>query len=218
MNPTPIESHYSLLREQMVDCQIKARGIKDERVLDALRKVPRHCFIPTQLISEAYADYPLPIGEGQTISQPYIVAFMSEQLEIEPDHKILEIGTGSGYQTAVLAELTPKVYSVEYYPQLADQSARRLHQMGYLSVKVRQGNGYQGWPEEAPFNGIILTCAPPEIPMKLAAQLAEGGKMILPLGYPGLQDLILIKKQKGALYRKSLLSVAFVPMLKGEKT
>jgi len=214
MGATPSESHYLLLREQMVESQIKARGITDERVLDAMRKVPRHRFIPSNLLHDAYADYPLPIGEGQTISQPYIVAYMSEQLEIEPQHKILEIGTGSGYQTAVLAELTPKVFSIEYFQGLASQAAQRLHEMGYLSIKVKQGDGNEGWPEEAPFNGIILTCAPPDIPLELTRQLAEGGKMILPVGYQGVQELVLIKKEQGKLYRKFLLPVAFVPMLK----
>lgn len=204
-------------RGRMVEEQIRARGVQDRRVLAAMLATPRHCFVPPKERPLAYADHPLPIGFGQTISQPYIVALMSELLKLTPKDKVLEIGTGSGYQAAVLAQLAGEVYSIEIVPQLGKRAARILIDSGYRKVSIRIGDGYKGWPESAPFNAIILTAAPEKIPPALTAQLAPGGRMVLPLGpNGGVQELIILRKNlKGQISRESLGMVRFVPMVPG---
>lgn len=209
-------SEFEQARLSMVRNQIEARGVADSRVLAAMRKVERHRFVPKAYIDEAYMDHPLPIGEGQTISQPYIVAFMTEVLELKPDDRVLEIGTGSGYQAAVLAEICDSVFTVEIFPSLASRADLLLKELGYDRVLVRQGDGYQGWKEYAPFDAIIVTCSPEQIPPELEAQLAEGGKMIIPVGQEYMQNLVLIEKRKGQLKQKSVLPVRFVPMIDEE--
>jgi protein-L-isoaspartate(D-aspartate) O-methyltransferase len=204
-------------RSRMVEAQIKARDIKDQRVLTAMQKVPRHCFVPAERRKWAYADHPLPIGYGQTISQPYIVALMTQALNLAPGEKVLEIGTGSGYQAAVLAELTDQVYSIEIVPELGKRAAEVLAELGYARVHLRIGDGYKGWYEAAPFKAIILTAAPPKIPKALIDQLDRGGRMILPLGPDGAtQELLLLRKDgQGHITRESLGLVRFVPMVPG---
>lgn len=197
----------------MVDEQIRARGIRNERVLAAMLKVERHRFVLPAYLSEAYDDHPLPIGEGQTISQPYIVAFMTEVLDLKATDKVLEIGTGSGYQAAVLAEICDSVFSIEIFPSLAQKAEETLKELGYNNVFIKSGDGYRGWPEHAPFNGIIVTCAPEEIPGPLREQLAEGGKMIIPVGGDYAQNLILLEKKNGKLVKSNVLPVRFVPMI-----
>ncbi len=199
-------------RRQMVDRQIKGRGIVDQATLRAMVTVPRHLFVPDYLQRQAYMDGPLPIGHGQTISQPYIVAYMTEILHIKPQHRVLEIGTGSGYQAAVLAELTDQVYTMEIIPELADSAGKRLKRIGYSSVNVRQGDGYHGWPEGAPFDGIMVTAAAEFIPPPLLQQLGEGGRMIIPVGSPFyVQHLMLVEKKQGKITTRSLMLVRFVP-------
>jgi protein-L-isoaspartate(D-aspartate) O-methyltransferase len=202
-------------REAMVREQIEARGVRQPEVLRALRRVPRHLFVPPDLAAFAYRDHPLPIGAGQTISQPYIVAFMTELLDPQPHHRVLEIGTGSGYQAAVLAQLARTVYSIEIVRPLADQAAARLRSLGYRNIEVRCGDGYAGWPEQAPFDRIILTAAPLEVPPALLEQLKPGGRLVAPVGpSPRAQDLVVIDKSaSGRLSRRSVLPVAFVPMV-----
>lgn len=201
-------------RNQMVEEQIAARGIRDASVLAAMKAVPRHWFVPEDLARVAYADRPLPIGAGQTISQPYIVALMTTALGINQGDKVLEIGTGSGYQAAVLAELTPYVWSIEIEESLARQAASVLSARGYGCIQVRAGDGYRGWPEAAPFDAIIVTCAPPEIPKALIEQLDVGGRMCLPVGEVyEVQDLMLVTKQPdGSTKSISIEPVRFVPM------
>ncbi len=199
-------------RERMVREQIEARGIHDPRVLEALRRVPRHLFVPAEMVPSAYEDGPLPIGQGQTISQPYIVAFMSEALELKPQDKALEIGTGSGYQAAVLARLAREVYSIEILEPLAKQAAERLARLGISNVHLRVGDGYRGWPEAAPFDAIVVTAAPDHIPQALLAQLREGGRMVLPIGRFE-QDLVRIRRTPEGISREVLLPVRFVPMV-----
>jgi protein-L-isoaspartate(D-aspartate) O-methyltransferase len=199
-------------RERMVRQQLISRGIKSKAVLDAMRKVERHRFVPEALAHEAYNDYPLPIGEGQTISQPYIVAFMTEALQLKPTDRVLEIGTGSGYQAAILAEICKEVYTIEIIESLGRQAAQRLKEMNYHQVYVRIGDGYKGWPEAAPFDAIIVTCSPSHVPQPLQEQLAEGGRMIIPVGEGQVQELVLLVKQQGKLQRKHVLPVLFVPM------
>ncbi len=207
------EDPWRSRRQAMVDLQIAARGVREPAVLAAMRKVPRHLFVPEALRASAYEDHPLPIGEGQTISQPYIVAFMTEALGVKPGAKVLEVGTGSGYQAAVLAEIGARVFTVEIVPGLAARSERLLGSLGYDSVRVRAGDGFFGWPEEAPFEGVILTCATPEIPGPLFAQLAEGGRLVLPLeSESGGQVLTRVVKKDGRPRLTSLLDVRFVPM------
>lgn len=197
----------------MVLEQIERRGVKDPRVLAAMRKVPREEFVPDAVKAEAHDDRPLPIGEGQTISQPYIVAFMTEALALKGDEKVLEIGTGSGYQAAVLGELAKEVYSIEIVEPLGKRAAKVLQKLGYANVKTRIGDGYRGWREAAPFDAIIVTCAPEEVPKPLADQLAEGGRMIIPVGPDGkAQQLVLLRKKNGKLHRQEVLPVRFVPM------
>jgi protein-L-isoaspartate(D-aspartate) O-methyltransferase len=198
----------------MVRRQIRARGVKDKRVLAAMEKVPRHEFVPADQRPHAYEDRPLPIGERQTISQPYIVALMTELLELEEGDKVLEIGTGSGYQAAVLAELTPHVYTIEIIPSLAERAEETLRRLGYETVQVKAGDGYLGWPEHAPFDGIIVTCAPEEVPEALAEQLGEGGRMVIPVGPQWThQTLYVLRKSRGRLRQKEVIPVRFVPMV-----
>ena len=199
----------------MVRDQIQARGVKDPRVLEAMRSVPRDRFLPATLESEAYEDHPLPIGHGQTISQPYIVAYMSELLELEPSHRVLEIGTGSGYQAAVLGELADEVYTIERIEPLAERARRILEGRGYENVHVRFGDGYKGWPEEAPFDRILLTAAPPTLPEALVEQLAPKGRLVAPVGgMQAIQKLIIVEKdEQGRVTRREDLPVRFVPML-----
>lgn len=205
------EDDFYNLRKQMVEKQIKARGVKDEKVLNAMLKVERHKFVPEKLQKYAYNDYPLEIGKGQTISQPYIVALMTELLELKGNEKVLEIGTGSGYQAAVLAEICKKVYTIEIISELAQNAEKLLKKLGYKNIKVKTGDGYEGWQEYAPFDGIIVTCAPEKIPEPLLAQLKEGGIMVIPVG-DIYQELLQIKKIKGEIIKKSIIPVRFVPM------
>jgi len=217
---------YLSLRKKMVQTQIVARGIKNKKVIATMLKVPRHEFIPEKyrLIYDPYGDHPVPIGEGQTISQPYIVALMTELLieETQPEveqrrspekkKKVLEIGTGSGYQAAILAELYPEVYTIEIIESLAKQAEKNLKRLGYQKVKVKYGDGYLGWPEYAPFDGVIVTCAPDHIPQPLIEQLKENGRMVIPVGeYPN-QTLYLVKKKGKQIIQESVIPVLFVPM------
>lgn len=202
------------LREKMVQTQMQRRGIRSAAVLDAIRNIPRHRFVPRSIRNRAYSDRPLPIGYGQTISQPYIVAVMSEALNPLPGDRVLEIGTGSGYQAAVLAEIVQHVYSIEIVPELAAESARLLQALGYRNISVKHGDGYQGWPEHAPFDKIILTAAPPELPQALVDQLKTGGILVAPVG-TGYQELVLVRRSEDGVTRRSLLPVRFVPMVRG---
>jgi protein-L-isoaspartate(D-aspartate) O-methyltransferase len=210
MNQTDDE-RWAAERTRMVDDQLRARDIRSPAVLDAMRRVPRHRFVPEDARGSSYGDFPLSIGHGQTISQPYIVAFMTETLELDRSHRVLEIGTGSGYQAAVLAELAGEVYTIEIVPELAERARRDLQRLGYENVHVRSGDGYRGWPEQAPFDAIMVTAAPGHVPQPLVDQLAPGGRMILPVGR-GLQDLFLIERGEGGVRRERLLGVRFVPM------
>ena len=195
----------------MVDEQIAARGVKDPRVLEAMRETPRHLFVPESLRAYAYEDRPLPIGHRQTISQPYIVAFMTELLRPEPDDVVLEIGTGSGYQAAVLSSLVKTVVSIEILPELAEQAKVQLAAAGRNNVQVIIGDGYRGLPGRAPFEGIIVTAAPPEVPAALVEQLAVGGRLVIPVG-EGIQELLVIERTSSGVTRRSVLPVRFVPM------
>ena len=209
--------NFTLERQRMVEHQIAARGIKDTRVLEAMNKVPRHLFVPDGYLSSAYADYPLPVGEGQTISQPYIVAFMTESLDLKPDDRVLEIGTGSGYQAAILAEIVHEVYTIEIIESLGERARTLLGKMGYENIFVKIGDGYKGWPDEAPFDAIIVTCAPEDIPPALIEQLKEGGRMIIPVGsVGGVQELIRVVKKGDRIKTEDVLPVRFVPMIKGK--
>lgn len=198
-------------RETMVRTQLVARDITDATVLAAMRKVPRHWFVPAELRFQAYDDGPLPIGEGQTISQPYIVAFMTEQLRLKGGEKVLEIGTGSGYQAAILGEICAEVYTIEIVDVLAERSAELLRRMGYQNIHVRSGDGYRGWPEQAPFDAIMVTAAPEHVPQPLVDQLKIGGRMILPVGN-FFQELKVIVKTEQGTYDRDVLPVRFVPM------
>jgi len=199
-------------RLRMVESQIAARGVKDPLVLEAMRKVPRHLFVPDNLQDSAYDDSPLPIGHGQTISQPYIVAFMTECLGLKGGERVLEVGTGSGYQAAVLAEIVGSVYSIEIVGALAAEAKERLKRLGYRNVSVRQGDGYRGWPDKAPFDAIIVTAAPDHVPQPLVDQLKVGGRMIIPVGSM-YQELVLVTKQDAhRVKEEAVLPVRFVPM------
>ena len=209
----PSENDYAFKRQQMVEQDIKNRGLKDPVVLAVMRKVPRHLFIDESLRSRAYGDYPLPIGEGQTISQPYVVALMTEVLRLKPGDRVLEVGTGSGYQAAVLAEIVKAVYTIEIRKALADQARERLAALGYRNVKVKYGDGYFGWEDQAPFDAIIITAAANHVPPPLIKQLKEGGRLIVPLGSTVyFQTLTLATKRKGELDVEQISPVAFVPM------
>jgi protein-L-isoaspartate(D-aspartate) O-methyltransferase len=199
-------------RRRMVENQIRARGVTDERVLRAIGRVPRHLFVPPDVQPFAYEDRPLPIGHQQTISQPFVVAYMTEALEVAADHSVLEIGTGSGYQAAVLAELARQVYSIEIVPELAKSARATLASAGYSNVQVREGNGYLGWPEQAPFPRIIVTAAPPEIPKALVEQLAVGGKMVVPVG-TNSQEIVVVTKTNKGITEQRTIPVRFVPMV-----
>ena len=205
------EKMYEKMRLSMVEDQIERRGVKDDRVLHAMREVPRHEFVPNHLKKYAYADEPLPIGEDQTISQPYIVAYMTEYLRLGEEDIVLEIGTGSGYQAAVLAEIADTVYTIEIVDVLAKRAEKTLERLGYENVLVKRGDGYAGWPEHAPYDAIIITAAPTKIPEPLMEQLKIGGFMILPLGDYS-QELVLIEKNIKGFEQKTLLPVRFVPM------
>jgi protein-L-isoaspartate(D-aspartate) O-methyltransferase len=206
---------YAPQRQAMVRDQIAGRGVADGQVLAAMGSVPRHLFVPADAAAEAYSDYPLPIGSDQTISQPYIVAYMSELLAVQKPHKVLEIGTGSGYQAAVLSLLADRVYSIEIVEELGREAAARLEKLGYGNVEVRIGNGYLGWPEEAPFDRIMLTAAPEEIPPALLAQLAPNGILVAPVGPAfSAQELVVVQKDaEGRMQSRSVLPVRFVPMV-----
>jgi protein-L-isoaspartate(D-aspartate) O-methyltransferase len=198
-------------RMKMVESQIRARGVRDERILEVMRKVPRHEFVPPAQAANAYQDSPLPIGHGQTISQPYIVAYMTEQLQVGPEHKVLEIGTGSGYQAAVLSELAKEVYTIEIVEPLAKSAQTTLENLGYRNVHTRAGDGYRGWPEAAPFDRIMVTAAPDHVPQPLIDQLAVGGRMIIPVGNYHQQIRVITKTSKGIVEQRTI-DVLFVPM------
>jgi protein-L-isoaspartate(D-aspartate) O-methyltransferase len=211
---TPGPDTYAAERQRMVDQQLKGRDITDLRVLAAMAKVPRDRFVPARLASQAYDDNPLPIGSGQTISQPYIVALMSQWAGVKPGDKVLEVGTGSGYQAAVLAELAGRVFTIELRPELAEAAQTRLRELGYGRVQGRAGDGYQGWPEEAPFDAILVTATAPGVPPALKEQLQEGGRLIIPVGPPdNVQTLLLLRQVKGELREEKRLPVLFVPLV-----
>jgi protein-L-isoaspartate(D-aspartate) O-methyltransferase len=206
------QQNFQLMRQQMVDTQILPRDVRDTAVVEAMRRVPRELFVPDDMRPFAYDDRPLPIGRGQTISQPYIVAYMTQALQLEPPHSVLEIGTGSGYQAAVLASIVKQVYSIEIVSDLAETARRALAQAGYRNVEVRTANGYLGWPERAPFDRIIVTAAPPEIPQALVDQLAVGGVMVVPVG-TSFQEIVIITKTPSGVTQKRTIEVRFVPMV-----
>ncbi len=210
----PRSSERRAQRRAMVERQIAARGVRDRAVLDALTRVPRHWFVPDSIQAAAYNDRPLPIGEGQTISQPYIVALMTEALDLTRDSKVLEIGTGSGYQAAVLAEITPHVFTIEIVEPLGRRAIKVFKNRGYTTIQARIGDGYAGWLEHAPFDAVIVTCAPDHIPPKLVEQLKPGGRLCIPVGDQGrIQKLVLVKKsEEGKLTSTNLIPVRFVPM------
>jgi protein-L-isoaspartate(D-aspartate) O-methyltransferase len=206
-----MEAEYGRRRVELVDREL-AGEIRDARVLAAMRKVPRHLFVPEEVREHAYENRPLPIGEDQTISQPFVVALMTQLLELAPDSRVLEVGTGSGYQAAILAELAGEVYTIEIVEPLARRADATLRRLGYDKVRVRTGDGYRGWPEAAPFQGIIVTCAPDHVPQPLQEQLAEGGRLVIPVGARGDQELVVIGKEDGKLVRRDVIPVRFVPM------
>ncbi len=210
----PTSREYTRLRSRMVDEQLVKRGINDRRVLDAMRKMPRHLFVAEEFKPYAYEDRPLPIGEGQTISQPYIVAFMSERLRLKSEHVVLEIGTGSGYQTAILCHLSKYVYSIERYGRLADQAGERIDQLGYNNIDIHIGDGSQGLPDQASFDRIIVTAAVPRLPKVLCTQLnTQEGRMILPIGDQDVQELKLVTRNGEKFSTRTLLRCRFVPLV-----
>lgn len=210
------EDLYARKRAQMVDEQIKRRGVSDEKVLTAMRSVKRHLFVSAVRRYAAYGDYPLAIGYRQTISQPYIVAYMTEAALLSPGDKVLEIGTGSGYQAAILAEIVEKVYTIEIMQPLAEEAQKRLKDLGYTNIFIRHGDGYKGWPEEAPFDAIVVTAAPTAIPEELVGQLKVGGRMVIPVG-SFYQELYRITKTEDGVKKENLLPVRFVPMVHGDE-
>jgi protein-L-isoaspartate(D-aspartate) O-methyltransferase len=205
------EAEFEARRLRMVQEQIRAREIRDDAVLSAMAKVPRHRFVPAALTDKAYNDHPLPIGQGQTISQPYIVAYMTQAAEVAAGEKVLEIGTGSGYQAAVLGELAKEVYTIEIIPELAEGARGVLAELGYNNVHVKAGNGYLGWPEQAPFDAIVVTAAPDEIPKALIEQLAVSGKLVIPVG-DWYQEMTIVTKTQASVVEKRTIPVRFVPM------
>jgi protein-L-isoaspartate(D-aspartate) O-methyltransferase len=211
--PPTTQADAEVLRREMVERQLRKRGIRDERVLAAMLSVPRHEFIPAELAGEAYTDHPLPIGHGQTISQPFMVAAMAEALELSGGERVLEIGAGSGYQAAVLSLLAREVYTVEMHEDLAVESAERLRRLGYANVHVHVGDGTLGWPDQAPFEAIIVTAAAPEVPPPLVAQLAEGGRLIVPVGTPDEQRLLRVEKHGDEFTQRALYHCRFVPLV-----
>jgi protein-L-isoaspartate(D-aspartate) O-methyltransferase len=209
---TPAPGDFEEQRMRMVATQIEARGVTAETVLEAMRSVPRHVFVPPEYHARAYDDAPLPIGHGQTISQPFIVAYMTEALELQSTDRVLEIGTGSGYQTAVLAEIAQEVYTIEILEPLATAAAETLQELEYTNIRGRHGNGYAGWPEVAPFDKIIVTAAPPEVPEALVAQLAVGGLMVVPVGEVD-QMMTFVRRTETGVVSRETLPVRFVPMV-----
>jgi protein-L-isoaspartate(D-aspartate) O-methyltransferase len=204
---------YREARQRMVEQQIRDRDVTDPEVLAVMAAVPRHEFVPADQQASAYNDHPLPIGFGQTISQPYIVALMTELIDLQPGEKVLEIGTGSGYQAAILAELTNQVYTIEIIPELAEQAGQTFDRLGYDEISAKQGDGYFGWPEHAPFDAIIVTAAPDHIPQPLVNQLADGGKMVIPVGPPGgYQSLWILEREGDEIHRNNWGGVIFVPL------
>lgn len=213
--PVPASETYEAQRENMVRTQIAARGVTGTATLRAMRTVPRHLFVPPNLVGSAYEDGPLPIGYGQTISQPYIVALMTELIKPNANQKVLEIGSGSGYQAAVLAEIVRQVYTIEIIPNLGNAARSRLQKQGYRNVHVRIADGYHGWPEQAPFDAIVVTAATDYIPPPLIRQLKDGGRMVIPVGAPFLvQTLMLVEKDGGNIKTTSLMPVRFVPFVR----
>lgn len=212
--PEALTDEAAAERRHMVEHQLAARGIDDPRVLDAMRKVQRHRLVPEALAREAYDDRPLPIGHGQTISQPYIVALMTRLADVSPTDRVLEVGTGSGYQAAVLAELAGQVYTIEIVAPLAEQAARDLRALGYDNIEVKAGDGYAGWPEHAPFDAIVVTAAPERIPAPLLEQLKPGGRLVIPVGpLHSAQELRLVEKQQdGSVRERGVIPVRFVPL------
>jgi len=212
----PDEAEFARLRAKMVERQLKAREIDSPEVLAAMNKIPRHLFVAEEHLADAYGDFPLPIGYGQTISQPYIVAYMTQVLKLQTSDRVLEIGTGSGYQAAILGELCAEVYSIEIIPQLAKSAGELLKRMGYKNVTVKEGDGYLGWPEYAPFDAIIVTAAPEVVPRALFEQTKVGGRLVAPEG-EYFQTLRLYTKTETGLERENLLPVRFVPMIKKQQ-
>lgn len=205
--------NFQKARDRMVETQLMGRGIRNPRVLDAMRRVPRHLFVEEALKEQAYSDYPLPIGEKQTISQPYIVALMSEALDLKGDEKVLEIGTGSGYQAAILAELAERVFSIERFPPLAYRANQILQKLGYQNILIRVADGSLGWPDEAPFDGIMATAGTPRIPQPLVDQLRVGGRLVLPVGDRLSQELILVERTPEGIHKTDLGGVRFVDLI-----
>ena len=208
---SPDITEFTQLRERMVRDQLRARDISDPNVIEAMLKVPRHEFVSGELARSAYEDRALPLELGQTISQPYIVAYMTQALELRGTERVLEIGTGSGYQAAVLAEIVPEVYTIEILPKLQEQAAGVLGRLGYKNIKFRAGDGYMGWPEHAPFDRIIVTAAPEDVPQPLLDQLRDGGLLIAPIGHMS-QELVVFEKEKSRIKRRATIAVRFVPM------
>jgi protein-L-isoaspartate(D-aspartate) O-methyltransferase len=213
-SPTTPDDPAVEARERMVREQIEARGVRDPRVLEAMRRVPRHLFVPEPLRARAYDDRPLPIGHAQTISQPYIVAWMTEALQVGPGRKVLEVGTGSGYQAAVLAAMGVDVYTIEIVPPLAEAAARALGAAGISGVRARVGDGYAGWPEHAPFHGVIVTAAPDHVPQPLLDQLAVGGRLVIPVGKREVQWMTVVTKRPDGIRRENVMPVLFVPLVR----
>ena len=212
-NGTVTARDWNAARERMVAEQLRARDVRDQRVLDAIGRVERHLFLPEDARFDAYEDHPVPIGHGQTISQPYIVGFMTQALDVWSQHRVLEIGTGCGYQTAVLAELAREVFSIEVVPELAEHARATLSELGYANVRFRVGDGYDGWPEEAPFDRILAAAAPREIPPVLVDQLGDDGVLVLPVG-DWHQEIKVIQKRGGQVQSRDVLPVRFVPMIR----
>ena len=220
-NPNPsfsgnLENEFEKERRDMVTNQIRGRGVSDEKVLQAMLKVKRHLFLPEGARRHAYEDSALPIEKNQTISQPYIVALMTELAGLKPEYKVLEIGTGSGYQAAVLAELVKKVYTIEIIPELAEQAKERLKKLGYENIEIIVGDGYKGWPQEEPFDAIIVTAAAREVPQELLKQLKPGGRLVIPIGNFYQELYCITKKEDGTFEQKNIIPVRFVPMVKGK--
>ncbi len=207
---------FEVQRQAMVRQQLMGRGIRDAKVLAAFAKVPRHLFVPPEHRAKSYLDHPLPIGNGQTISQPYIAALMTEALELPPHGRVLDIGTGSGYQTAILAEMSASVYTIERIPQLLESASNLLRELGVQNVQFRAGDGTLGWPEAAPFDGILITAAAPKIPQTLLAQLADGGRLVIPIGSAFTQNLTVVEKTDGKLHERILCGCVFVPLIGAE--
>ncbi|HSH51213.1 MAG TPA: protein-L-isoaspartate(D-aspartate) O-methyltransferase [Bacteroidales bacterium] len=218
VSAVPVKNTYSdkyeKVRQRMVRDQVVARGIKNQKVIQAMLNVPRHLFVPVNYERMAYEDRPLPIGAGQTISQPYIVALMTETLDLNKNMKVLEIGTGSGYQSAILSKIVNEVYTIEIIESLGTKAGELLSRLDYNNIYLKIGDGYKGWPEKAPFDAIIVTCAPTDIPQPLIEQLKEGGRMIIPLGGSIVQELALLEKKKNKMKKKIVAPVRFVPMVR----